>query len=929
MKKIKQVVICIFTLIGFAISAIGSPSLQIQNAMCGHKENPTGLLMKQVLFEWTLASNERNVTQKAYQIAVASSRENLLAGKYDVWNSGVVNSTESLLIPFGGKSLKAGERYFWKVQVWNQKNQSSGWSKAYSFVTGLFGEKDWAGAKWIGYEDLANADRVVPGLHYPLAPSLGDKCVKRPVVPYFRKAFSLKKKIARAYAFVSGLGQYELSINGQKVGDHYLAPGWTFYDKQCLYNTYDVTGLLKQGENAVGVIVGNGFHNINRERYFKLTVAFGMPKMICRLKVIYTDGTVTSVVSGQDWKTAQSPVTFTSIYGGEDYNAQLEQSGWNKSGFNDSKWTNALLVTNPLGTLEPETDNPVKKCETINVKNISQPQKGIYLYDFGQNASGIVTLKVKGKKGQVIKLTPAELINASHLANQNASGDPYYWSYTLKGNGVETWTPRFTYYGFRYVQVEGAVPPTESTSSGLPILENLTLVHTRNSAPSAGSFTCSNTLFNRINNLIRWAIKSNMQSVMTDCPHREKLGWLEQDHLMGASIHYNYDLHLLYKKIVGDMIGAQTPDGLVPDIAPEYVAFDGGFRDSPEWGSSAVILPWMIYEWYGDKEAIQEAYPMMKKYVAYLESKSDHHILSYGLGDWFDYGPGSPGEAQLTPKSLTATAIYYYDVSLLQKMALVLNDAQEAAQLQSLAEEIKTAFNAKFFNADTRIYSTGSQTAMAMPLCVGLVDESYRKEIVHNLAESIRKDGKKLTAGDVGYHYLVQALDEGGESQLLYEMNFRDDVPGYGYQLKKGATALTESWPALEEVSNNHLMLGHLMEWLYSGLAGISQAENSIAYKGIVIRPEPVGDITSAKGSYLSAYGPITSEWKKSIGVFDLKVNIPVNTTAKIFLPAQENASVSENGISIAQRKDMKLLGYENGKLIVSVGSGTYHFVVK
>ncbi len=929
MKSIRQVTICVFMLIGFVISAIGSPSLQIQNAMCGHKENPTGLLMKQVMFEWTLVSTQRNVTQKAYQIAVASSRESLLAGKYDVWNSGVVNSTESLLIPFGGKSLKPGERYFWKVQVWNQKNQSSGWSKGYSFVTGLFGEKDWSGAKWIGYEDLANADRVVPGLHYPLAPSLGDKCVKRPVVPYFRKAFSLKKKIARAYAFVSGLGQYELSVNGQKVGDHYLAPGWTFYDKQCLYNTYDVTGLLKQGENAVGVIVGNGFHNINRERYFKLTVAFGMPKMICRLKIVYTDGTVTSVVSGQDWKTAQSPVTFTSIYGGEDYNAQLEQSGWNRSGFNDSKWTNALLVTNPLGGLEPETDNPVKKCETINVKTISQPQKGIYLYDFGQNASGIVTLKVKGKKGQVIKLTPAELINGSHLANQNASGDPYYWSYTLKGNGVETWTPRFTYYGFRYVQVEGAVPPTESTSSGLPILENLTLVHTRNSAPSAGSFICSNTLFNRINNLIRWAIKSNMQSVMTDCPHREKLGWLEQDHLMGASIHYNYDLHLLYKKIVGDMIGAQTPDGLVPDIAPEYVAFDGGFRDSPEWGSSAVILPWMIYEWYGDKEAIQEAYPMMKKYVAYLESKSDHHILSYGLGDWFDYGPGSPGEAQLTPKSLTATAIYYYDVSLLQKMALVLNDAPEAAQLQSLAEEIKTAFNAKFFNADTRVYSTGSQTAMAMPLCVGLVDESYRKEIVHNLAESIRKDGKKLTAGDVGYHYLVQALDEGGESQLLYEMNFRDDVPGYGYQLKKGATALTESWPALEEVSNNHLMLGHLMEWLYSGLAGISQTESSIAYKEIVVRPEPVGDITSAKGSYLSAYGPITSEWKKSAGVFDLKVNIPVNTTAKIFLPAQENASVSEDGISIAQRKDMKLLGYENGKLIVSVGSGIYHFVVK
>jgi hypothetical protein len=562
--------------------------------------------------------------------------------------------------------------------------------------------------------------------------------------------------------------------------------------------------------------------------------------------------------------------------------------------------------------------------EKISVKDISMPKTGSYLYDFGQNASGIIELKVKGKKGQEVRLIPSELINKQKLANQKASGWPYYFSYTLKGDGVETWRPLFTYYGFRYVQVEGAVPANEKPGD-LPQIVSLEMLHTRNSTPEVGHFECSNDLFNKINSLIVWAIRSNLQSVLTDCPHREKLGWLEQTLLMGGGIHYNYDLYQLYSKQVEDMIEAQTGDGLVPDIAPEYVVFDKGFRDSPEWGSASVVLPWMIYKWYGDISVMQKAWPMMVKYVEYLKSKSKNNIVSHGLGDWFDYGPKEPGPAQLTPMALTATSIYYYDLKLLTEMAGLLGKNDEQQRLAKWSNEVKDSFNKEFFNPKTCVYSTGSQTAMSMPLCFGMVDESLRSKVVANLVDTIKTHNKALTAGDVGFHYLVQALTEGGASQLLFEMNNRDDVPGYGFQLKKGATALTESWPALEEVSNNHLMLGHIMEWFYTGLGGISQSENSTAYKEIVIHPDMVGDITHTKSSYQSPYGLISTEWTKKEGKLSLNVSIPVNTSARIYLPASDIKKVKESGRSIENSKDFQLINSDKN-LILKVGSGSYKF---
>lgn len=894
---------------------------QLYDLRTGHRVEPVGIDAQQPVFSWKINSTQRNVTQSAYQLIVADNAVDAGKGTGNVWNSGRQASSNSINVTYNGKALKSGTTYYWRVRVWDGKQQAMAWSKAASFTTGLFTTADWQQAQWIGYEDLHDTMRVLPGVHGS-GGKLGDKAKQRPVTPLFRKGFSLHKKVSSALLYVSGLGQYELSVNGQKTGSRFLAPGWTYYDKTVLYNTYDITKQLLPGSNAIGVVVGNGFHHINRERYRKLVSVFGMPKLICLLQIRYTDGSTQNIVSDQSWKTAPSAITYNSIFGGEDYDAQLEQAGWNKAAFNDAGWKQAIPVAAPQGQLAAESDYPLQVMQTFVPRKVWQPVDGSYMYDFGQNTSGIVEIKVRGRKGQTVKLIPGELINEQQLANQKATGGPYYFSYTLKGDGEETWRPSFSYYGFRYVQVEGAAPDT-ARNPALPAIKSLTLLHTRNSAPATGSFTSSNQLFNRIDTLIQWAIKGNFQSVLTDCPHREKLGWLEQDYLMGASVKYNFETYNLYNKLVRDMIDAQQPNGLVPDIAPEFVLFDGGFRDSPEWGSAAIILPWLQHKWYGDTVAMRKAWPMMEKYIGYLASKAQNHILNHGLGDWYDMGPERPGFAQLTPMGLTATAIYYYDATLMRDMAGLLGKSEAADQYSKLARGIKQQFNDTFFNKKTMVYSTGSQTAMAMPLALGLVEDLHKAAVLQNLVDSIKAGGQKLTAGDVGFHFLVQALHEGGASQLLYEMNSRDDVPGYGYQLKKGATALTESWPALEVVSNNHLMLGHIMEWFYGGLAGIRQTEQSTAFQHILIQPEVVGDITAVKGSYESLYGSIRSEWTQQGSRLTLQVTIPANTKATVWVPVAEGKKLTESGRAV------KVLAYEKGAAKVEIGSGKYAFVVQ
>ena len=422
-----------------------------------------------------------------------------------------------------------------------------------------------------------------------------------------------------------------------------------------------------------------------------------------------------------------------------------------------------------------------------------------------------------------------------------------------------------------------------------------------------------------------------MASILTDCPHREKLGWLEQTHLMGNSIHFNYNVANFFNKTLRDMRTAQGNGLLVPEYVPEYVKMpfmDGIFMDSPEWGSASIILPWYLYQWYGDKKYLSENYSMMQRYLKHMQSRETGNILAYGLSDWYDLGPDRPGLAQLTPMGLTGTAIYYYDLNILEKTSLLLGKKEEAMRYQHLAKKVKKAFNQKFFNKETFQYGTGSQTANAMAVYMELVPEEYKKAVVENIIKDIGSRNNSITAGDIGFRYLLQVLQNEGYSNVIYDMNHRTDVPGYGYQLAKGATALTETWQALPVVSNNHLMLGHLMEWFYSGLGGIKQSENSIAYKLIEIDPHVVGDVNSVDITYESPYGSIHNNWKKTSGGLEMIVKIPVNTKAIIYLPTTNPAFVQEGNRALNKENEMKILGVVNGKLKVEVGSGSYHFFV-
>ena len=917
----KTIIISLLTFLFFKSEA----QVSISNLKCENNAAPIGLQTPVPRFSWFLNALQRNCVQTAYRILVADDPALLHQNVGNIWDSKKTLSDNSIQVAFAGKPLKPVKTYYWKVMVWDNNGMTSDWSNTASWQMGLVQPSDWLGAKWIGYQHLPDSLRLVPAIDNP-----DDKRWNQgtDVLPIMRKAFSLNKPVKKATIFISGLGQFDLSLNGKKVGDHFLDPGWTKYDKHALYVTFDVTKMLKPGANVFGVMLGNGFYFIPGERYHKLKGAYGYPKMICRAVVEYTDGTAENIISDETWKTAPGPVTFSSIYGGEDFDATLVQQGWDRPGFKDSKFRNAIIVDGPP-VLETQAEEPLKIFDRFSVKNITQPKPGIWVYDMGQNASAIPMISVKGTRGAKIKITPAELLDDQGLVVQKAVGTPVYFNYTLKGKGIENWQPQFMYYGFRYIQIEGAVPQTENKPGNLPLMLDVKSLHTRNSAAAIGSFNCSNDLFNRIYQLIDWAIKSNTSSIFTDCPHREKLGWLEEAHLVGSSIHYNYAIETLCRKVIRDMINSQTDDGLIPDIAPEYVQFGGGFWDSPEWGSNGIILPYYVYQWYGDKQVLEESYDMMKRYAAYLEKKSKNHILYWGLGDWYDIGPEDPGPSQLTPQGITSTAIYYYDLTLLAKTAAILHKDDDVIFYNSLSAKVKEAYNQTFFNPQTNQYGSNSQAANAISVYMGLADEHIKGNVTDHIVQDIRNHGNGVTAGDIGFRYLLRVLADAGRSDVIYDMNSRSDVPGYGFQLAQGATSLTESWQGNRISSNNHFMLGHLMEWFYTGLGGINPDENAIAYHQTIIRPEIAGNVTSASVSYVSPYGSIKNSWTKSGSTLQMRTEIPPNTSATVYLPSLQNSTITEGGKDLGSIKTIKVIGYQDGKTVLRVGSGSYLFLVQ
>lgn len=878
-----------------ALSSSADAALHVRDLRCEYQANPLAIDTFSPRLSWILESSQRGQMQTAYQILVSGEEDSLKKDIGDLWDTGKVQSSESIQIPYAGKSLSSFRHCFWKVRVWDGEGNPSRWSEPAAWSMGILKDSDW-NARWVSFAESKSS------------------------LPLFRREFTVDKTVKYARIYVCGLGFYELRLNGQKIGESLFDPGWTNYKKTCLYAAYDVTQQIRQNGNALGVMLGNGFFNVTGGRYVKYTGSMGDPQFILKLRIEYADGTVSEVVSGDSWRASPGPITFSCIYGGEDYDARLEQPGWDRAGFDDSKWKAAKVGEGPGGKLVAQSAAPIRAIQEMKPVKTSEPKPGVKVYDLGQNFSGIPAIQVKGVKGSSVKITPAELITDDGLANQSASGKPHTYTYTLKGEGIETWQPRFTYYGFRYLQVE------RSPSENPPELVSIQGLFTRYSAQQAGSFECSSDLYNQIYELIDWAVGSNLQSVLTDCPHREKMGWLEVAHLMAPSILFSYDGSLFYNKVIRDIRDSQLDDGLIPDIAPEYTVFGGGFRDSPEWGSAGVILPWLLYEWFGDERALAESYESMRRYVEYLSSKADDGIVSHGLGDWYDYTRGGEvGESRLTPKSLTATAMYYRDAVILRDTAKILKKTDDAQRYTQLADTIRDSFNRHLFNPETNQYATGSQTANAIPLVWDMVDPSRRDAVLANLCKEV-EERDYLTAGDVGFHFLIRALADHGRSDLVYRLTHRSDEPGYGYQIKQGATSLTEAWDGRKVVSHNHCMLGHLQEWLYRELVGIQRDPSALAFKKIVIHPNVVGEIAWAKGTYASPYGKIACDWKRSDKQFSIQVTIPVNTTASIYVPTVDAKEITENGRPVSERKEIRFLRMQDGCAVYQVGSGDYRF---
>lgn len=882
---------------GFATSR---SDLTVGDLRCEYVSNPLGVDVPAPRLSWKLQSAQRGQRQTAYQVLVASSDRMLARAESDLWDSGKVTSEETVHIPYAGRPLTSSQRVFWTVRVWDGDDKASAWSRPASWTMGLLGEADWQG-RWIGAR--TSSETVL-----------------------LRREFTARRRLTRAIVHVSGLGHYELSVNGRTAGDDLLSPGWTKYDRTVLYDTRDLTPLVREGTNAIGLLLGNGMYRVTGGRYAKFTGSFGSLQAIVDLRLEYADGTTEIVGTGERWRTKPGPITFSCVYGGEDRDARLEPRGWNQPGFDDSAWQAAAVVEGPGGTLRGVTSAapPIRTFETLEPVGRTALNDRITVYDLGQNAALMPRIAVQGERGAAVKIVPAELLNKDGSVDRTSvGGGDAYWKYTLAGGARETWFPSFFYHGARYLQVERS-PAREGGE--LPAVEAIAGVVVHSASAPAGTFESSSDLFNRVHTLVRWAQRSNMMSVLTDCPHRERLGWLEEYHLNGPSLRYEFDLAQLFTKGMADMADGQLENGLVPDIAPEYTVFKGGFRDSPEWGSAYVIVPWQQYEWTGDLEPLRRHYDGMKRYVAYLGARATNHIVSHGLGDWYDIGPKRPGPAQLTPVALTATAFYYYDARLLGQAASLLGRADDAKRYAELATRIRAAFNREFFDPAGRQYATGSQTANSIPLVMDLVEPQHRRAVLDAVVRDVRRRGNALTAGDVGYRYLLRALAEGGRSDVIFDMNHQSETPGYGYQLTMGATSLTEAWDADPRSSQNHFMLGQIMEWFYHDLAGIGGDPAGPGFKRIRIEPQPVGEVTWVNASVESIRGRIASHWTRAGGIFTLSVTVPPNTTATVFVPGKPADRVPEGGVSAVERAGVRYLRQEEDRTVYEVVSGQWVF---
>lgn len=875
MKKIQFILIAI--LIG--VSNLPGASVQVTDLTCEYTHNPLGIDVVQPRLAWKLLSEETDQRQTAYQILVSKDEKSLSGDKGTMWDSGRIQSDRSIHVTYAGLALKSRQRYFWKVRIWDKQGQVSGWSDPAWWEMGLLNPSDWQ-ADWISAPPVfdwqqmnqrrsAMANSVPPEQDMP--------------APLFRQVFKLDKPVKSARVYIAGLGYYELSFNGKKAGDHVLDPAFTRYDKRALYVTHDVTGLLSRGENVVGVILGTGWYDMPSRGVWGFDLAGwrARPVLRCQIHVEFEDGSETQIRSGKSWFCHPGPVTFNSIRQGEFYDARLEQPGWNTARFEADGWQPVHSVPGPEGSLSAQMLPPIRIMKEISPVRISTINDSVHILDFGQSMAGLTQLKAEGKAGTAIRMIHGERLSEDGRVDQRdiaslVKNDPFQTDqYIMKGEGVETWQPRFVYHGFRWIEVHGF--------PGHPTTENFTAKVVYTSFPRAGSFECSNKMFNQIQHNTLWSYTGNFHGYPTDCPHREKNGWTGDAHLAAETGLLNFGAQSAYTKWMTDIADEQKPSGEIAAIIPTC-GWGYYWGNGPAWDNAYILIPWYLYVYSGDTRILSKHYDQMKRYVDFLGTVADQHIVRWGLGDW------APART-LAPAEITSTAYYYVDALLVSKIAGLLGFEKEVETYSTLAREIREAFRQTFIDADSGHVGDGSQTAMACALYQGMVEGPEAGRILANLKAALESCDLNFDCGILGTKYLFNVLADHGEMKLAYSKVNTTDFPGWGHWVEQGATTLWEQWDGTS--SRIHVMYGDISAWFYKYLAGIRPDEAHPGFRHFFIQPWFPPDMQWVKASHESMYGTIRSEWEQTEKEIRLTIRIPVNTTATVRVPGDlENPEV-------------------------------------
>jgi alpha-L-rhamnosidase len=873
-------------------------AMEVEGLRCEHLENPLGLDATRPRLQWRLKSDARGQSQTAYQILAATSAERLEADRGDLWDSGMVRTDQTVSVRYEGKPLSPRQAAFWKVRAWDRDGKPGAWSGTAMWEAGLPGISNW-NAVWIA---------ATEDIHEKSA-------------PIFRREFSIDGAVKRARLHVSGLGYHEIRLNGSKVGDHLLDPGFTRYDRRVLYVTHDVTSMLRPGRNAIGAMLGNGWFNVQFRAAWDFDKApwRASPRLLCSLYVEMADGREMVIGSDAQWKCALGPVTFNVIYGGESHDARLEQDGWDQPGFDEAGWRPVQVADAPKGRLVAQAMPPIKAARFLKPVKITEPAPGIHVFEFPENFAGFAELKTAGPAGTRVTMKMGERLLpdgrvdqaeiAKHVTRFDGSRRFQTDSYILKGGEEEIRRPRFVYHGFQYVEVTGLPGKvTPDTLRGV-------VIHT--DVRSAGDFSCSNPLLNQIWQASRRAYLANLQGIPTDCPHREKNGWTGDAHLACEQGLFNFDAASVYEKWLHDIADEQRPDGVIPGIVPTS-GWGYKWGNGPAWDSAFLLIPLYLYQYHGDDTALREHYDGMKRYVDHLSAVAKDGIVETGLGDW------APFETK-TPVEVTSTAYYHRDALVVSLAASLMGKTGDAAEYARLAERIKAAFNRKFYQEETGMYANGSQTALSCAIYQDLAAPQNRERVLDNLAANITRRGGHIDTGILGSKYILNVLSGNGRHDVAYRMAAQTDLPGWGWWIGQGATTLWEQWDG--GMSRNHIMFGEISAWFFKHLAGINPDPAAPGFKRILIKPGPTGDLTAARAEYDSVRGRIISDWKIEHGRFRLRVVIPPNTTAAVHVPAKDAASVTEGGKAAADSEQVRFLRMEDGRAVFDIGSGGFDFI--